>query len=789
MQRLKGLQMIACAVCFIAGTVNIRADEPAPKAADAQPEIWKDPAQPVEARVQDLMSRMTLEEKVTQMSCNCVAIPRLGMKSYSHRNECLHGDAYGNSTIFPQSIGMAATFDTDLIHQEADAIATEGRAHHNDYIAKHDGNSWEHTGLTFYSPNINIVRDPRWGRGQETYGEDPFLTSRMGVAFITGLQGDNPKYMKVMACAKHYVVHSGPEPLRHEMNMNPSERDLRETYLPAFEAAVREAHVGSVMGAYSSLYGIPDCASPFLLTDVLRKEWGFDGFVVSDGGAIPDIWMNHKFVKTPEEAAVVAVKAGCDVASGNTSPTRAQLQDAKDWTPDAKGWLRGGSAFADLANAVKQGKIAESDIDRAVHDELVSRFRVGIFDPAEMDPYSKITMADNDTPEHRALAEKVAEESIVLLKNKKILPLNRTNIKRIAVIGPNADAERMMHGNYTTSAAKVATILEGIRTAAGPNIQVTYERGCLLAIPEQPTTQPTTARTARGRRRAARQEAAAHPPAIEPQAVTLADAKQADVIIFIGGIDNTLEGEEFNTRKPGFVGFYGGDRTRIELPAPQENLLKAIYATGKPVIFVNCSGSAIAMPWEEKHLPAIVQAWYPGEEGGIAVAKVLFGDINPAGRLPITFYKSTDDLPDFQNYSMANRTYKYFTGKPLYAFGYGLSYSSFDYSHVKTNVDGQNISVSFNLKNTSKCDGDEVPQVYFHEVHSSVPQAQMALCGFTRVHVPAGQSTDVTINVPVQQLRYWNDNKHQYVVDPGKYKLLVGSASDDIRKTDIITIK
>ena len=316
-----------------------RLDEATRSAQDTQGEIWKDPSQPTDARVQDLMSRMTLEEKVTQMSCNAVAIPRLGIKSYSHRNECLHGIAADNATTFPQAIGMAATWDTSLIHAEADAIATEARALNNDYTQKNNGNSWEHTGLTYYSPNINIVRDPRWGRGQETYGEDPFLTSRMGVAFITGLQGDDPRYIKIIACAKHYAVHSGPEPLRHEMNMKPSPRDLCETYLPAFEAAVREAHVGSVMGAYSSLYGTPDCASPFLLKDVLRTQWGFNGFVVSDGGAIPDIWMNHKYVPTAEEAAIVAVKAGCDVASGSTKPSRAKLKQAKNWTPDTLGWL------------------------------------------------------------------------------------------------------------------------------------------------------------------------------------------------------------------------------------------------------------------------------------------------------------------------------------------------------------------------------------------------------------------------------------------------------------------
>ncbi|HWB52577.1 MAG TPA: glycoside hydrolase family 3 C-terminal domain-containing protein [Tepidisphaeraceae bacterium] len=760
----KGIGVLLVAVAVI-GVMQVRGNVTRP--ADAKPEIWKDPSQPIEARVRDLMSRMTLEEKVAQMSCNCEALPRLGLKSYSHRNECLHGYAYHTATVFPQAIGMAATWDTSLIHEEANVIATEARAHHNEYIAEHDGNSWEHTGLTFYSPNINIVRDPRWGRGQETYGEDPFLTSEIGVAYITGLQGDNPRYMKVMACAKHFAVHNGPEPLRHEMNMDPSQRDLRETYLPAFEAAVRQAHVGSVMGAYSALYGIPDCASPFLLTDVLRKEWGFDGFVVSDGGAIPDIWMQHKYVPTADDAAVAAVKAGCDVASGPTQPTRAQLKRAKNWTPDAVGWLRGGAAFSDLAKCVRERKIPESDIDRAAHDELVSRFRVGIFDPPALDPYSKITMADNDTPANRALAEKVAEESIVLLKNNGLLPLDRAKIKRIAVIGPNADSAIMLRGNYTTTPSKSYTILDGIKEIAGPNIQVTYARGCYLALRDDHSNEV--------------------PPEMTQEAIDA--AKAADAVIFVGGIDRSIEGEQFNVRRSIYEGCDRGDRTRIELPPMQEDLIKSLCATGKPVVYVNCSGSAIAMPWENEHVPAIVQAWYPGEQGGIAVAKVLFGDVNPAGRLPETFYESTKDLPDFKDYSMANRTYRYYTGKPLFAFGYGLSYTEFDYGHLRTKVDSDHVAVSFKLKNTGKRDGDEVVQVYFKHIHSAVPQPLLALCGFQRLHLKRGESTQVSLNIPIERLRYWSVDEKKYVVEPGKYEFMVGAASDDIRLHSDVSIE
>jgi beta-glucosidase len=768
MNPLKTLNMTAMLAALSTCVLSLHAQDSGTEPAGNGAEIWRDPSQPIEARVRDLMGRMTVDEKVSQLSCNCPAIPRLGIKTYSHRNECLHGVMSRTSvTCFPEPIGMSATFDTALIHQEADVISTEARAIHNDYIQKHDGNSWQQTGLTFYSPNINIVRDPRWGRGQETYGEDPFLTGRMGVAFIEGLQGDDPRYIKVMACAKHYAVHSGPESQRHTMNMEPSQRDLYETYLPAFEAAVREAHVGSVMGAYSSLYGIPDCASPFLLKDVLRKSWGFDGFVVSDGGAIWDIWAQHKYVPSAEQAAIVAVKGGCDVASGNTNPDRETLERAKDWTSDAKGWLRGGDAFAPLTQAVADGLISQTDIDRAVSDELTARFRVGIFDPQAMVPYSKITMADNDTAANHEIAEKVAEESIVLLKNDNLLPLNRAQIKRIAVIGPNAASGRVLIGNYQGKTSSMVTILNGIKAIAGPGIEVVYDRGCPLALGKNHDNLPTT------------------------QAVdkTMADAKSADVVIFVGGIDSTLEGEEMNERRNLFEGFDRGDRTVIELPSPQSDLIKSLYATGKPVIFVNCSGSAIAMPWEAKHLPAIVQAWYPGQEGGTAVAKLLFGDVNPAGRLPITFYNSTADLPSFDNYSMANRTYRYFSGKPLFAFGYGLSYTKFDYGHLDAKTDGDKVHVNFKLKNTGKRDGDEVVQVYFKHEHSAVPQPQLALCGFARVHLASGQSQMVSLDIPVQRLRYWSESEKQYVVEPGKYDMLVGAASDDIRLHSTIKIK
>ncbi|HTV42840.1 MAG TPA: glycoside hydrolase family 3 C-terminal domain-containing protein [Candidatus Sulfotelmatobacter sp.] len=708
------------------------------------PVVWKDPSATVDARVQDLISRMSLAEKASQLMADAPALPRLGIPAYSYRNECAHGVAdAGVATVFPQVIGMAATWDPALIHTEADAAATEGRAIFNNYAAHHHGNTIIHHGLSFYAPNINIVRDPRWGRGQETFGEDPFLTSQMAIAFIRGMQGDDPKYMKTIACAKHFAAHSGPEPLRRSFNAKPPEQDLYDTYLVAFQAAVQQGHVGSIMGSYNAINGTPDCANPLLLTDILRDKWGFDGFVVSDGGAIENIWRYHQYVPTAQEAAAAAVKAGCNLFSGSIVNGAYERRD-----------------FAVLGQMLKENLLTEAEIDGALTRTLAARFKLGLFDPPADVPWSNIGIDQNDTPEHRALALKVAEESIVLLKNRGLLPLNRASIRHIAVIGPNANAAAMLYGNYNGTSSEPVTILEGIRDVAGPGIEVTYVRGCPLAISNDNSNEPTPEMTAKA----------------------LAAAKAADLVIYVGGLDSTLECEEHDVK---YQGFLGGDRTRIELPPVQEELLKALYATGKPVVEVNCSGSAIAMPWEAAHLPAIVQAWYPGEEGGKAVAEVLFGDVNPAARLPLTFYASTADLPDFQNYSMDNRTYRYFKGKPVFAFGHGLSYTKFKYSHAKlasTTVDPDGaIHLSFMVKNTGPRDGDEVAQVYFRHLHSDEPQPKLALCGFERVHITQGDTTTVTLDIPAKQFRYWDTTKKEYVIEPGKYELLIGAASDDIR--------
>jgi beta-glucosidase len=701
------------------------------------PEIWKDDSQPQDARIRDLISRMSLAEKVQEIGNSTRAIPRLGIPGYDVWSEALHGVARaGIATVFPQAIGMAATWDVPLIHSEGDVISTEARAKFNDYTSRHAGNSARFDGLTFWSPNINIFRDPRWGRGQETYGEDPFLTGSLGVAFIQGLQGDDPKYIKAMGCAKHYAVHSGPEPSRHGFNASPPERDLYETYLPQFEMAVRQGHVGGVMGAYSALDGVPDCANSFLLTDLLRHQWGFDGYIVSDCDAVHDIYSGHHYTDSLPAAAADAVKAGCDICCGGS--------------------------YNSLLMAVEKNLITTPEIDNALYYALKARFSLGLFDPPQDVPWSKIGMDQNDTPAHEALALKVAEESIVLLKNNGVLPLDRAKIKSIAVIGENAISLPLLVGNYNGTPARPVTLLDGIKAIAGPNIQVTYTPGCPLALKNDHSNEPTPDMTAQA----------------------IAAAKSADVVIYVGGISAQFEGEEMK-RANGFVGFEGGDRTQIELPAVQTELLHKLHATGKPVVFVNCSGSAIAMPWEAKHLPAIVQAWYPGEQGGTAVGKVIFGDTNPSGRLPITFYASTSDLPDFEDYSMKNRTYRYFTGKPLFAFGHGLSYTSFSYKNPALDqssfAPSDTVKVSFELENSGSRDGDEVAQVYFRHVKSAVPQPKLALCGFTRVHLASGEATTVSVDVPAERLRYWDTTAKKYVVEPGKYELLIGAASDDIR--------
>ena len=687
--------------------------------------------------MRDLVGRMTLEEKALQICNEAPSIPRLGLPAYNYWNECLHGvGRNGIATVFPQAIGMAASFDPPLLHTVADAIATEARAKNREYTEAHDGDSVNYTGLSFWTPNINIFRDPRWGRGQETYGEDPFLTGRMAVAFIQGLQGDDPKYYKALACAKHFAVHSGPEAGRHSFDAEPTERDLYELYLPQFEAAVKEGHVGAVMGAYNRLFGVPACASPLLLSNLLRGQWGFKGHVVSDCNAIYDFFMGHNYSPTLEAASASAVLAGCDLCCG--------------------------MEYRALTDAVRDGLLKERDVDRAVGRILEARFRLGMFDPPAMVPYAKIPATEYDTPANDKLSLRMARETVVLLKNDGgVLPLDRTKIHKIAALGINANYVGTLLGNYEGKPSHPVTFAQGLLDFFGTNAQVFYEPGCPLALRVGDTNQAVYD---------------------EARAKALDLAQKMDAIVYFGGICADLERESMGVP---FEGFFFGDRTRIELPPVQTEFLKALRALGKPLIFVNCSGSSIAMPWEAENLPAIVQAWYPGQEGGRALTEILFGDANPAGRLPITFYRNTEDLPAFTNYDMANRTYRFFKGKPLFAFGHGLSYTQFKYGAVQLNrtnagVDDM-IHVRLDVTNTGARDGDEVVQVYFRHVKSAVPQPSEALCGFQRVPVPRQQSAHVDIVVPVKGFRYWDTSRKQYAVEPGDYEILVGAASDDIR--------
>ena len=701
------------------------------------PVIYTDGSYPVDQRVADLIRRMSLQEKVGQLVNGAAEISRLGVPAYDYWNECLHGVARaGTATVFPQAIGMAAMWDTDTLGAIADTIATEARAKNNEAREKNP-NTARYFGLTFWTPNINIFRDPRWGRGHETYGEDPYLTGKLAVAFIKGLQGDDPDYYKAMACAKHFAVHSGPEKLRHTFDAVVTKRELYETYLPQFEMAVREGKVGNIMSVYNSVYGVPGPASKFLLTDILRDRWGFDGHVVSDCGAVNDIWRNHKYVDSAAEASAVAILAGNDLNCGGT--------------------------YAALTDAVLNGLLAETDLDRALTNVFTARFKLGLFDSPDKCAYLNIPTSEYDTPEHSNLSLLAARKSMVLMKNDGVLPLDKKQIKKIAVIGPNANETEVLHANYNGKATNPISILEGIRREVGSDVEVTYTKGCPIAAF---VNEPYSMKDGEAQR-----------------AINL--AQNADIVIFVGGLDARHEGEEMSHRKP-IDGFDRGDRTVIELPQPQRDLLKELAAAGRPVIFVNMTGSAVAMPWAADNLPAILQAWYPGQNGGIAVADILFGNYNPAGRLPVTFYRSTEDLPDFVDYSMDNRTYRYFEGEPQFVFGHGLSYTKFKYSKMKLSskkvkADGS-IKVSLNIKNTGKLAGEEVVQLYVKHIDTPVPQAIHSLAGFKRISLNAGKSERVEFELPASSLRYWDDSKGDYVVPAGKFEIQIGRSSVDIRQ-------
>jgi beta-glucosidase len=818
---------------------------------------YMNPDLPVKERVDDLVGRMTLEEKISQTINNAPAIERLGIPAYGWWNEALHGVARaGVATVFPQAIGLAAMWDEEYLYEVASAISDEARAKHHEFVRQ--GQRQQYQGLTFWSPNINIFRDPRWGRGMETYGEDPFLTGRLGVAFIKGMQGNDPKYYKVIATSKHYAVHSGPEPERHVFDAQASDRDLYETYLPHFRATVVEGKVYSIMGAYNRFRGESASAHQLLLQDILRDSWKFKGYVVSDCGAIRDIYQNHKIVETAEEAAALGIKRGCDLNCGNT--------------------------YLSLKGAIEKELLTEKELDVSVKRLFTARMKLGMFDPPERVKWAQIPYSVNDSPENSRLAEESTRKSIVLLKNENaMLPLKK-GLGAIAVIGPNADDVEVLLGNYNGTPSHPVTPLAGIREKVGSSTEVLYARGCDIAegvplyqpVPDevlstdayggsrsgvtldyfdnlsfegdsvltevQPNikvawgneapypelkdnqfsvrwsgniTVPETGEYSfravggfgrllldgnplGGRRGMAPQFVHLEAGVPYPIALEVADrfgamnielqwsvkgrdyaaeavsaAQKADVALLFLGLSPRLEGEEMFVQVEGFS---GGDRVSIDLPKIQEDLMKAVVATGTPTVLVLLNGSAVAINWADAHIPAIVEAWYPGQAAGTAIADVLFGDYNPAGRLPVTFYKSLDGMLPFGDYSMKERTYKYFTGDPLYPFGYGLSYTTFAYSdlYVPESVyAGEPVDVSVVVTNTGKRAGDEVVQVYVADREASVPVPIRKLVGFKRISLEAGAEQIVSFRIDPRDLSLITDDTRR-VIEPGEFDLSVG---------------
>jgi beta-glucosidase len=688
-------------------------------------------------RVDDLVSRMTVEEKIAQMGTDAPAIERLGIPKYNWWNEALHGVARaGIATVFPQVIGLASTWNPALIHQVGDAISDEGRAKYHQ--ALRDNMCDVYTGITFFCPNINIFRDPRWGRGQETFGEDPHLTSRLAVNFIQGLQGNDPQYLKTVATPKHFAVHSGPEKERHSFDAIVSQRDLRMTYLPAFEACITEGQAFSIMGAYNRVTGEACCASPTLLQNILRDEWGFTGFVVSDCGAVDDIYSHHSLVNSPAEAAALAVRNGCDLECGCTYGI-----------PCDYGWLE---------QAVGQGLLDEADLDRSVKRLFMARFRLGMFDPDDQVPYAGIPYSVVDSSDHRMLALEVARQSLVLLKNENdLLPLDKSQLKSIAVLGPNAAETLVLTGNYMGTPAMPVSILAGIRALALPEVEVNYARGCEILSDSK-----------------------------DGFVEAIQVAKKSQLAVVVIGLSQQLEGEEGQQEgnPPGATSL--GDRLSLDLPEIQEQFIQAIYETGTPVVLVLINGSALSINWANSHIPAILEAWYPGQAGGSAVAEALFGLTNPGGRLPVTFYRSVADLPAFDDYSMQNRTYRYFTGQPLYPFGFGLSYTNFTYRNLKIDplkiTPGSPVSIQVEVENTGSRLGDEVVQLYLQDVEASLPVPRLQLQGFTRIRLAPGERQTVQFTLTARQMSL-ADESGNWVLEPGEFKVWVGGRQPDLKNS------
>lgn len=685
-----------------------------------------------ETRAKELVAAMTLEEKASQMVYNSPAISRLGIPSYNWWNEALHGVARaGVATMFPQAIGLAATFDEDLLRQVAEIVSTEARAKFHEFQRKGDHGIYK--GLTFWSPNINIFRDPRWGRGHETFGEDPYLTGRLGVAYIKGLQGDHPRYLKVAACAKHFAVHSGPEAARHSFNAVVSPKDLRETYLPAFKECVQTANVEAVMGAYNRVNDEPCCGSYMLLQQILRTEWKFAGHVVSDCWAIKDFHENHGVTRTAPESVALALHNGCDLNCGNM--------------------------YLNLLIAHQEGLVSEEEITAAVVRLMTTRMKLGLFDEDSQVPYATIPYEKNACQEHRDFAVEVARKSLVLLKNdSQLLPLDRQKIKSIAVIGPNADSREALIGNYYGTPPRYVTVLEGIRNALPAGTVVYYAQGCHLV-------KDKVEHLAEKRDRFAE---------------AIAAAERADVVVLCLGLDGSIEGEEGDVSNE----YAGGDKPNLNLPGLQQELLEAIYRTGKSVILVLLAGSALSVAWADEHIPAIVQAWYPGAEGGEAIAGLIFGDYSPTGKLPVTFYRTTEELPDFDDYTMDNRTYRYMKQDALYPFGYGLSYTSFAYSELQVSptefTGDQNIFCTVAVKNTGAYSGEETVQLYIRDVEASVQVPQWELKGVKKVQLLPGETKVVSWKLTPRQFALIND-EGTCMLEPGNFEIFVGGSQPDKR--------
>ena len=683
-----------------------------------------------EERAEALVSEMTLEEKVYQTLHGAPAIDRLDVKAYNYWNEALHGVARaGTATVFPQAIGLAATFDEDFLEDIAEAVSDEGRGKFNAQQKYGDYDIYK--GLTFWSPNVNIFRDPRWGRGHETFGEDPYLTSRLGVRFIEGMQGKDEKYMKVAACAKHFAVHSGPEDERHSFNAIVSEQDLRETYLPAFKACVKEAGVEVVMGAYNRTNGEACCGSGRLLEDILRGEWQFKGHVTSDCWAIKDFHEYHMVTSTPVESVALAMNKGCDLNCGNI--------------------------YGNLLKAVKDGLVEEETITRAVKRLFTTRMKLGLFDPQEKVPYHAIDYCVVDCDKHKKLNEKAARKSAVLLKNSEgFLPLDKKAYKTIGVVGPNANNRKALVGNYEGTASEYITILEGIQRYVGEETRVLYSAGCHLC---------------RDRMQGLAQ---ANDRMSEVRAV--ADA--SDVIIACLGLDASLEGEEGDQGNE----FASGDKPNLNLPGLQQEVLEELVKSGKPVVLVLLSGSALAVPYADKHVPAILQGWYPGARGGKAIADILFGEYSPEGKLPVTFYRTSEELPDFKDYSMKNRTYRYMKNEALYPFGYGLSYTKFEMSGTEISGDriaiDKSVTVRTTITNSGEMEGAETVQVYIHACVEEAPNYQLK--ALKKVTLKPGESREITLTLNDRDFALYNEEGVK-VLEHCDYEVYVGTSQPDAR--------